>query len=143
MESQVSITINEAQERVKYWEAELEYAGQLKLKAIDNLSAAKQNLKELYRQQDECLSRVELYRLGPIGYRDQDCGSLVILRQTPSGMLVCRKYGEPHSDEMRFKFNRWSQEFTGKQSGGTYELSEVPQEYIDRALAAADKAQQS
>ena len=132
-----------AQERIKHWEAEHKRLKSLAHIAWANQNSAEKKLKDLYQQQDEHLSRVVLYRR-PEPFRDtENCELAVILLQTPAGMLVCRKRGEPHSDEMCFKFNRGSQKFLSYVAQYTYELREVPQEYIDRALAAADKAQQS
>jgi hypothetical protein len=135
--------ILEVQDRIKHWEVErkrlklLEYLARVNHdRAKKALEKSGETLEELYRQLDEHLSHAWLYS-------QLDCGLLVILRQTPSGMLACRRYGEPYSDEMRFKFNRQSQKFIGKQPDGTCELRAVPQEYIDRALEAADKAKQS
>jgi hypothetical protein len=135
--------ILEAQEQVKHWEDSRRHLESLAHQAWVSRNQAEKKLKDLYQQQDEHLSRVVLYRR-PEPFRDvEDCGLAVILLQTPAGMLVCRKRGEPHSDEMCFKFNRGSQKFLSYVAQYTYELREVPQEYIDRALAAADKAQQS
>lgn len=132
-----------AQERIKHWEAEHKRLKSLAHIAWVNQNSAEKKLKDLYQQQDEHLSRVVLYRR-PEPFRNaEDCGLAVILLQTPAGGLVCRKYGEPHSGEMRFKFMRGSQKFVRYFAQYTYELREVPQEYIDRALEAADKTKQS
>lgn len=132
-----------AQERIKHWEAEHKRLKSLAHLAWVNQNSAEKKLKELYQRQDERLPCAEMYRRRE-AFRDAgDCGLVVILLQTPACTLVCRKYGEPHSGEMRFQFNRGSQKFIRYFASYTYELREVPQEYIDRALAAADKAQQS
>jgi hypothetical protein len=65
---------------------------------------------------------------------------VVIVRSTPSGILVVRNVGEPEGKEYRFKWLEWHHAFVQiEKSRGFYnntsELRDVPAEYLPKHLS--------
>jgi len=137
---QQSTEILQAQEVIKHWESEIKYAEEALAKARDELRKAKEDLIELYKKEDDKLPKANCIKLSR--HRRSIEFVAVILRQTPSGQLVCRKYGDPFSREVRYKIRKYHDIFEEiKSSKGFYpmELEDVPQEFINQAREAAKK----
>lgn len=142
---QQSTEILQAQENVNHWENEIKYAEEALAKARDELRKAKEALIDLYKKEDDKLPTAKRFRLSLHGYlkeRSKAGKFVVILRQTPSGQLVCRDYGNPFSQEVKYKIKKYSdifEEIKKPKSGYSTELEDVPQEFIDRARKATSE----
>lgn len=125
------------------------------LRAKDaEVTAAKEALKRLEaehgaayaavrRAQNEADAAMPQCRLVRVRWRSgnqEDMGRMVILRRTPSGMIVARYVGEPDGSEYRFKWAEHSGVFRQAEKGtwtsDTRELRDVPAEYLPSAQAA-------
>jgi hypothetical protein len=71
--------------------------------------------------------------------KDKDMGMVVIVRRTPSGLLVVRKVGETSRGEYRFKWSRYNfqyyQEEKGSSFGDLRKLVDVPSAYMPEIMA--------
>lgn len=135
-----------AQEKIKHWESEIQYLCEQTNAARESLAAARLELQQAYEAEDDkFFSVVQSIRRSRYG-NDHRVEKVVILRQTPSGRLVCRKYGHPESEAVQYKLsfdgNEFRQLVSSKSAYSSYGISQlegVPQEYIDRARAASKR----
>lgn len=143
---QQSAEILQAQENVKHWENEVKYAEEALAKARDNYCKARDALVDSWEKEDDKLPKAKRFRLLRSGFfqreKNQAGKLIVILRQTPSGQLVCRDYGNPFSQEVKYKIKKYSdifQEIKSLKSLYSTELEDVPQEFINQAREATKK----
>lgn len=125
----------------------------MKAKA-DELSAARELVKALELQHFACINAVRVAqehadadlpqcRLVHIAWRSgkEEGGTrCVLLRKTPTGMLVVRHIGEASGYEYRFKWNDRSARFVEAKAAswmaGHSELRDVPSEYMPAQTAS-------
>lgn len=84
---------------------------------------------------DASLPQCRLVRIHWRGEKPTDSGMLVILRKTPTGMIVARRVGEPAGSEYRFKWAAHGRCFRDAAKHGSWmssslELRDVPAEYM-------------
>lgn len=128
----------EARRRVEYFGYRIEETR----KSLEELGGAyREALKELgiaLFKADEHLPQATLWQSCRLN-RDSVIGKVVILRQTPSGQIICRLAGSSNAIEMRFKPSKheWDNKFytTEKRDyrGGYKYLLDVPEEYTKAA----------
>jgi hypothetical protein len=102
------------------------------------------NLRKVYEQADESMPQCRCVSISRYGYRpESDVGMRVILRKTPTGLLVTRPVGEPDRAQISFvwsKFNGVYREKTSSTRGGFYasshlELRDVPEQFMPEESA--------
>jgi hypothetical protein len=127
----------EARQRVEDFSSQIKSAREELERLRDALCQAQRELSEALIKADELLPQATLCETGWSG-----CGSIgkvAILRQTPTGQLVCRPVGSTVKAEMRFKISFLACEdrfySTEKRSyrGSRRYLTNVPEEYIKAA----------
>ena len=73
--------------------------------------AAHMAVRQAQTDADASLPQCRLVRLRWRSDKDENVARVVILRRTPSGMLVVRYVGEPDGSEYKFKWAEYSQRF--------------------------------
>lgn len=87
---------------------------------------------------DAALPSCRLVRVNWRGGNEEDFGRAVILRRTPSGMLIVRNVGDSDGEERRFKWVKRAGEFRQDKNSfyGSYlVLRDVPAEYLPKSQA--------
>lgn len=123
----------EAEAAVMVKVAELEEAKKAVLRIGKELSAARLDVIAAQTASDAELPQCRIVMYIGFSGTPKDIGRAVILRRTPSGILVVRKAGEANDEARRFKWedrrgtfcieSRYSQD-------SYYELRDVPAEYL-------------
>lgn len=81
---------------------------------------------------DASLPQCRCVRIGWRGYSEEDSADYVILRKTPTGILVTRLAGDPKSLERRFAMSKYSGTYCEVAKTSIYshlELRDVPAEW--------------
>ena len=120
----------------------------------DELSSARELVKTLERQYYESVNAVHaaqehadadlpqcrLVHIAWRGNQDGDGARCVILRKTPTGMLVVRHVGAASGHEYRFKWDKHNGRFVEAKASswlsGHSELRDVPSEYMPEQTAS-------
>jgi hypothetical protein len=127
----------EARQRVEGFRSQIESAREELERLRDAHCQAQKELSEALLKADEHLPQATLCETGWSG--GGSVGQVVILRQTPTGQLVCRPVGSTVKAEIRFKISPYAYEdrfcSTEKRSyrGSRRYLTKVPEEYIKAA----------
>ena len=100
----------------------------LKMEHREALSA----VRKAQELADAALPQCRLRRVGREGEEIEKCARHVILRKTPTGVLVTCLVGDPGRDESRFRWNGRAFVETNQQNlgYGLLELRDVPQEFM-------------
>lgn len=118
------------------FDAAKEAMNRLEKEWFQALEAVKAAQAEADAAQPQC----RLVRVRWISGNEEDVGRVVIVRRTPSGMLVVRHVGEPDSNEQRFKWDGYAMKFRHADKNtyisDTRELRDVPSEYLPTCQAA-------
>ena len=126
----------EARQKVFYFSFKVESARKELDRLRDAHCQAQKELSEALLKADEHLPQATLCETGWSG--GGSVGQVVILRQTPTGQLVCRPVGSTVKTEIRFKVSKYAEDrfySTEKRSyrGSRRYLTNVPEEYIKAA----------
>ena len=81
---------------------------------------------------DSALPQCRMVMVGRFSGKDSDMGRVVIVRRTPSGMLVVRGVGDSNGIEYKFKQSKWSTVYRqAEKTGytGCRQLRDLPAEY--------------
>lgn len=114
--------------------------------AVQRLSqehvAARASLKAVVAEADLALPRCGMVLVSGLAGKARGAAvPMVILRRTPTGMLVVRRAGEPFSAELKFKWNKNTERFRPAEATGylrdARELRDVPVEYMPAGSSAA------
>lgn len=92
-------------------------------------------VRKAHEEADSALPQCRLVRVRWRSGKEEDMWRVVILRKTPSGILVVRRVGEPSGGDFKFKWRGYSAQFTQAEKktmtyGDHMELRDVPAEYI-------------
>lgn len=84
---------------------------------------------------DDLLPQCRLVRVGWHSGKETEICRVVILRKTPSGLLVVRRVGDGTDDQSRFKWNEHSNRFVLAEKRGNFttdnrELRDVPESFL-------------
>lgn len=123
----------EAEAAVMVKVAELEEAKKAVLRIGKELSAARLDVIAAQTASDAELPQCRIVMYIGFSGTPTDIGRAVILRRTPSGILVVRKAGEANDEAKRFKWEDRRGTFCieGRYSQDSYyELRDVPAEYL-------------
>jgi hypothetical protein len=127
-----------ARQRVKDLSSQIEFAREELDRLCDAHCQAQKELSDALLKADEHLPQATLWKSARFS-EDKEIGKVVILRQTPSGQLVCRLAGSSNKTEMKFKLSKyeWDHKFytTEKRDhlGGYQYLLDVPEQYTKAA----------
>jgi len=90
---------------------------------------------------DESLPQCRVIRASWHSGKEEDVRRVVILRSTPSGMLVVRRVGRPEHMAEKFKWDKWTGKFRQAEKTGytsdSRELRDVPAEFLPKPSNAA------
>lgn len=102
--------------------------------AEDHHSAIK-SLKEARIREDENLPQCQIVNIEHYSAEVRHLGRAVILRKTPTGMLIVRFFGPVHKYEQRFIWDKYRSVFRQSEKGKSFaanrrELRDVPIEFM-------------
>ena len=135
MKMKTTNTVSAAEEAVSSKAAELDAAhgevDRLKREHGEAFAA----LSKAREDADASLPQCRMVRIVWRGNKAADAGMLVILRKTPTGMIVARRVGAPAGAEFRFKWSAHGQCFRDAAKHSSWlsdslELRDVPTEYM-------------
>ena len=110
-------------------------AARLHMKRLEiELSESCAAVQKAQADADASLPHCRIVRVRLYGGIESYGYNAVIVRRTPSGMLVVRRIGE--KDEYRFRWRAQSQKFVKVGNFFNIELSDVPAEYLPNCQAA-------
>lgn len=91
-------------------------------------------LRAALEEADAGLPQGRMVEMSWRGTQARDLGKVVILRRTPSGLLITRRVGEPDANLYKFKRTPHSDVFRQAEKsssmGATRELHDVPSEFL-------------
>lgn len=138
MKKPKAVIAAEAAEAIKH--AELEAAKETVARLEKEWALALAATRAAQTEADAALPQCRMVRVIRHGRGEQDAGRMVILRRTPSGMLVVRYVGESNS-ERKFKWAKFADCFRQAKAferfDDFYELRDVPTEFMPVVGAAA------
>jgi len=118
-------------EKVKELAAAQEVVARLEGERIDALAAVRKAQEEADSALPQCRMVIIQWRSG----KEQDAGSVVIVRSTPSGMIVTRQFGNTSGHEYKFKWSPSASQFRQAEKGSSCSntrrvLRDVPDAYL-------------
>jgi len=117
-------------EKVKELAAAQEVVARLDSERIDAMTAVRKAQEEVDSDLPQCRMVSIQWRSG----KEQDAGSVVIVRSTPSGMIITRQFGNTSGHEYKFKWSPYTSQFrqaeNGASFGNTRALRDVPDAYL-------------
>lgn len=122
-------------------EAALKAAQDAVLVAQKEFGEANAALRSAQEEADSALPQCRCVTVRRYSGNETEASRMVILRKTPSGLLVTRRAGDPNVVLFQFKWNEFARVYREKTkqpaySSGHLELREVPPEFIPKEEVA-------
>ena len=134
-------TVLDAEAALAAKKAELSAAKDALALLVKETGAAYEAVTSAQTEADASLPQCSMVHVNRYTSREEGRAQYVILRRTPSGMLVVRRAGDAGAPQLRFKWAIWARVYRQVEKSygsGTTELRDVPAEYMPKESALAE-----